>query len=136
MSKALTSASAQALPSRRRLCAAAPIAAMLLSPRKVAAEQAPLLDLIAAYEAALAEFSTICDFTDFIEQSDPAYVEMATKWQACSEAEARALMAVCAFQCRTLESTRIKAAFLESLLARGLVISDDHWSALLNSFLV
>ena len=134
MSKTIVSASAVALPNRRLFLAAGPAVGVFLSLRKAAAEESPLPGLIAVYGASLAAFEQVCDFSDFIDDSDPAYVEMDAKCDACSEAEAAALMDVCAYQCRTLKEAEIKAEFLAGLLTRGLIISDDHWSALLCSF--
>jgi hypothetical protein len=50
------------------------------------------------------------------------------------EAEHEAAIAVCAYRCRTLEETRIKAKYLAS--APGLKdLWEDHVEALLESFI-
>lgn len=134
MSKTIVSASAVALPNRRLFLAAGPAVGVFLSLRKAAAEESPLPGLIAVYEKALAAFEQVCDFSDFIDDGDPVYVEMEAKCAARSTAEAAALMDVCAYQCRTLDEARLKAEFLDGLLTHGVIISDDQWSALLCSF--
>jgi hypothetical protein len=138
MSKTKVSASAIGLPSRRLFLAAGPAAAVLTSLRKAAAEDSPIVNLIALHRQAVGAFyENAAREEDILCSVDSREAPEMWAWEeentATFWAMENSFRALCAEPARSLAEAAIKAASL--LEYEGGEYGQDDIVALLNSFL-
>ncbi|WP_294534276.1 hypothetical protein [uncultured Rhodoblastus sp.] len=94
----------------------------------------PLSGLKERQRRAWAHFEEISDFSDYISEDDPTFPLLKAEVEVRSAAEAKAMLAVCAYPAQTLAEARSKARFLLKAM-QGCLFTEDQVQALLSSFL-